>query len=709
MPESPAAAPSAPSNPPKAGKSTAKKTTLATKTTTQSSAPPTTQPTPKQATSASAKSKGKRKKSEPSDPLTSRAKIPDAGSLKPEAIKRYKQCRLQHLDCQFTTSAYMAGYLGMSTTSELVDFVREQASILDAFLAAYHDGFGMGIDPKQGTGTVAFRDLWGAMRAPGPHITSLYDDPDLADFEYSQDRIQAYKKVGWTFESANAVGRYVWYIHPIFCLVKGLPTVFTESAAGRPKGGDREAWAHGCSVEDAHRCFRLLFWLRYEARMSKKTTGNRANKSVDDIKEVKSVFDLDVPNYHSIPIRFLSDGDLEDSPKTIEEERVQYAQKSATIGRQFVQAFDRVQLEDELKAAASKELSEDERQRLIYRLLGVPETADDPDGDGLDFVKVPKEDLTHTPAMPRYQSDVELKGLLETLYRHCSVICDAFPSNKPTARALPTELASDPDFAPSSQLNTPLDLNGLGEDMGGDLNSTFWEWHRAGSTVNESPYSHQDALRRLHYSDFDNPDAHRVQVAPGKREEAIAQRGDSFNTFRPSPQQHIFCAWAADQEASLIAGGINTDACGTGKTLGMLTHIAEQAEALERRASQLPPDAWPDIDFRPTLICVPNSVIVQWVNEWRDHYKDVLEMWVIYGDLAKTADVKLKSRVIGSSSPIAAYRFILETADGSQPEHARHIFLTGFDTFVARFLGEVSKEAAQFDQYRYKLPDCKGT
>lgn len=77
--------------------------------------------------------------------------------------------------------------------------------------------------------------------------------------------------------------------------------------------------------------------------------------------------------------------------------------------------------------------------------------------------------------MPRYQSDNELRGLLESLYRHRAVISDAFPSNKPPRRVPPAASADDPDLAPGARLDHPLDLEGLSEDVEeDDLNQSSY-------------------------------------------------------------------------------------------------------------------------------------------------------------------------------------------------------------------------------------------
>ncbi|OOQ89168.1 hypothetical protein PEBR_10898 [Penicillium brasilianum] len=156
----------------------------------------------------------------------------------------------------------------------------------------------------------------------------------------------------------------------------------------------------------------------------------------------------------------------------------------------------------------------------------------------------------------------------------------------------------------------------------------------------------EDAREQL---EKQNAQTKRVVEAPIHGEEEWIRQQDPVleitgrydSEIQLQPWQPSAIAWMMAQESTRIHGGILADACGLGKTLSALCLVYFAAMKLQAEADER-------TKFRPTLIVVPASVLLQWVDQIDGFFKHKLKVMIFWGSSEHTSDSSRKERTINS-------------------------------------------------------------
>lgn len=187
----------------------------------------------------------------------------------------------------------------------------------------------------------------------------------------------------------------------------------------------------------------------------------------------------------------------------------------------------------------------------------------------------------------------EQKEVLEFLASNCQILHDAFlevPQLADTQKAtagLSEEHANRLHMATEAACdNLPfalVDKNGnIRLNVKASEDEAFWEVQRDMNAISSNPMTADDALDFLFRNDEVDCDAvkqhGRGMVNPLVLESA--RRADSSlgerMTLTPKPWQIVGAAWLGKMDATMFAGGILANGCGTGKT--NTTHPGESDE-----------------------------------------------------------------------------------------------------------------------------------
>jgi SNF2 family DNA or RNA helicase len=141
------------------------------------------------------------------------------------------------------------------------------------------------------------------------------------------------------------------------------------------------------------------------------------------------------------------------------------------------------------------------------------------------------------------------------------------------------------------------------------------------------------------------------------------------------PWQVTAVAWMLDQEASILQGGLLTDAYGLGKTLSALTLIWVANQQQPSGPQETPRT------FAPSLMLAPSALVDTWVTEIERHFGDALKLILFSGSSTRTGDRRRKAQTVGKLTDLKSK---LAELDPKDPNAGITVVLSSYQTWARR-------------------------
>lgn len=162
--------------------------------------------------------------------------------------------------------------------------------------------------------------------------------------------------------------------------------------------------------------------------------------------------------------------------------------------------------------------------------------------------------------------------------------------------------------------------------------------------------------------------------------------GPIIGALELKPWQVMGAAWMQSNEDSHVGGGIIADDCGLGKTALALSHIylswKEQVRLSEQPGST--------VEFRPTLILCPATVVNVWHSEWDAHFSSKLDYLQYYGH-KQQYDATREPYILPSNTR-DLIEMLTKDYPPNKPRSGKLIIVTSYTTWYRRTLRQISRE-----------------